>query len=110
MEPAPPSPTCPACPQLVEDCFLETSGSMVMEGSRLRVAAKRGEGNYLWNISPEGRVHCLLKPALVLEVKGQATFSSNIHLIIKKHPLCQYVISAIFWCDLSFWSQIVAAF
>lgn len=58
------------CLQLLEECCLSPSGSVVMAGSRVGLTAELDAHAHLWSISPEGFICYTPAPNLVLDVKG----------------------------------------
>ncbi|CAG03653.1 unnamed protein product [Tetraodon nigroviridis] len=61
-------------PQLLEECCLSPSGSVVMAGSRVGLTAELDAHAHLWSISPEGFICYTPTPNLVLDVKGNQAY------------------------------------
>lgn len=59
------------CLQLLEECCLSPSGSMVIAGSRVGLAAELEAPAHLWNITPEGFICYTPSQNLVLDIKGK---------------------------------------
>lgn len=69
----------PWCLQLLEECFLTPSGSIIIAGSRVGLSPE-GE-NHLWNITTEGFICYSSTPGLVLDVKGQPLWEYRAELL-----------------------------
>ncbi|KAA0720859.1 Beta/gamma crystallin domain-containing protein 1 [Triplophysa tibetana] len=72
--------------KLLAGCFVDTSSSMLMAGSRAVPSSDPDKPHQLWNISSDGLIRNNAAPNLVLEVKGGQQFDRNQIIINEFHP------------------------
>lgn len=67
--------TSTLCPQVLEECSLTPSGSIILSGTRVGISPEAD--NHLWSITTEGFICYSPAPNLVLDVKGESRITSN---------------------------------